>query len=363
MSKPTFREHGELVLRQREIDGVRGWDREVSRWRCHVSTASFADRPIDQISARDIREWLRAMAQKEAAGPGDPRRLSRHTINRCQSLVSAIFTDALERELVGTNPCAGVRAKKRVDESDTRERWAYLTPAEQEAVRSCKAIPIEDRLAIAFCAHTGLRQGEWRHLELADLVVDGPDPHVVVRYAGRRRGEKLPPKSGKCRTVPLLPPGLAAARAWLALLDRYAPENPERLVFPTPGGKIRQQGKPLGRTSTLREHYRAAGVKLRPHLHWHALRHTFATNLVTGVYGRMWRLEEVQVVMGHSSITITQRYAHLGEDAIKRAARETVAASTAVASPPSAASASTPGLSKAFQAVRSVISKLFTRAS
>lgn len=362
---PTFAEHAEVVMRQRDLDGVRGLDRELSRLRCHVLTASFAPKRLDEIGGPDIRAWLREMSQKPAIGAGPPRKLSRHTVNRCQSLVSAVFTDAVERELLATNPCAGVRARKRVDEADTRERWAYLTAAEQDAVQSCGAIPVEDRLMLAFSAHTGLRQGEWRHLELDDLVVDGDDPHVRVRYSTRRRGEKLPPKSGKCRVVPLLPPAVEAARAWLALLDRYAPENPQRLVFPTPTGGVRQQGKPLGRGGRVRAHYRTAGVKLRPYLHWHALRHTFATNLITGVYGRRWSLEEIQVVMGHSSITITQRYAHLGEDAIRRAARETVAAATVEAAPPPTAPPSPrPGIAKAVwrSAIRS-ISTLFTRAS
>lgn len=46
-------------------------------------------------------------------------------------------------------------------------------------------------------------------------------------------------------------------------------------------------------------------------------------SLLAGWWGRKWSLEEVQVVMGHSSITITQRYAHLSEDTIAQAARET----------------------------------------
>lgn len=270
--------------------------------------------------------------EKPAAVSGEPRLLSRHTVKRCQSLLSAVFADALEREIIEQNPALGVKLKKRVDERDTRDRWAYLTPAEQRAVRNCRAIPIEDRMMIAFSHDTGLRQGEWRHLERPDLVVDGDDPHVRVRIAGRRRdGTKLPPKSGKVRKVPLLPPALAAARTWLAMLDRYAPENPENLVFPTAKGRIRQQGKPFGRGDALRNYYRTAGVELRPHLHHHALRHTFATNLITGVYGRSWRLEEIQIVMGHSSFAVTQRYAHLGEDAIRKAARETAAAYERVA--------------------------------
>lgn len=318
------------VLRLRDEQGIRGLDRELSRFRCHIERAFFAQKDITEIGAPDIREWLRAMAQKDAEGPGERRKLSRQTISRCQSLVSAVFVEAVERELIETNPCAGVKAKKRVDESDTKEKWAFLTPEEQHALATCEDVPLPDRIMIRFAIGTGLRQGEHRHLELPDLIVDGDNPHVVVRYAGRRKGKKLPPKSGKRRVVPLFGDGLAAAREWLALLPTYAPSNPENLVFPTQGGKLRQQGKPLGKSHTLRGHYRAAGIKLRPHLHWHALRHTFASNLVSGALGREWALELVQVMMGHSSITITQRYAHVGEDAIRRAVRETEAAAPVV---------------------------------
>jgi integrase len=323
-----FLDLAQEVLTQRERDGIRGLDRELSRYRCHVEHAAFASKDVTEIGSPDIREWLRAMAEKNAKGSGPARKLSRQTINRCQSLVSAILGEAVERELIAVNPCAGVRIKRRVDESDTREKWAYLTPEEQLSLSACAAVPLADRLMIRFAIGTGLRQGEQRHLELSDLVVDGDNPHVTVRYGGRKNGKKLPPKSGKRRTIPLFGDGLAAAREWLALLPTYAPSNPENLVFPTTSGRLRQQGKPLGRTGTVKAHYQAAGIKLRPRLHWHALRHTCATNLVTGALGRRWALEEVQVVMGHSSITITQRYAHVGEDAIKRAVRETIEATS-----------------------------------
>jgi integrase len=326
-----FVELAEQVLAQRERDGVRGLDRELSRYRCHIECAAFASKDITEITAPDIRDWLRLMAEKNAMGPGPVRKLARQTINRCQSLVSAVCNEAVDRELIVTNPNNGVKSKKRVDESDTKEKWAYLTPAEQQAIVACVEIPRADKLAVLFAIHTGLRQGEQRHLRLEDLIIDGDNPRVLVRVAGRckKTGKDLPPKSGKKREVPLLPEALAVTREWvLKALPAFAPNNPENLVFPTASGKLRQQGKPLGRTGTLKGHYRAAGVKLRSHLHWHALRHTFASNLVAGVYGRQWKLEEIQILMGHSSITITQRYAHLGEDAIKRAVRETIEAVT-----------------------------------
>lgn len=67
-------------------------------------------------------------------------------------------------------------------------------------------------------------------------------------------------------------------------------------------------------------------AKVRPEVRWHDLRHTCASHLVSGTWGRAWRLEEVQAVLGHSSSTTTQRYAHLAPEALMGAARAATAA-------------------------------------
>lgn len=41
------------------------------------------------------------------------------------------------------------------------------------------------------------------------------------------------------------------------------------------------------------------------------------------MWGRSWSLEEVREVLGHSELSVTQRYAHLSHDAIAEAARAT----------------------------------------
>ena len=44
---------------------------------------------------------------------------------------------------------------------------------------------------------------------------------------------------------------------------------------------------------------------------FHDLRHTCASHLVMGTWGRRWSIEEVSKFLGHSDIQVTQRYAHL----------------------------------------------------
>jgi integrase len=314
---PTFRELAAEVLDQRDEQGVRGIARERSRFRVHIEPSAFIDMPITEIAPRHVRTWLRDMARKDAILP--PRRatkkLDRATINRAFSLVSVICTEAVEREIIETNPCAPVKQKKKVDESDTIEKWSYLTPTEQQAIIDCPSVPLAQKLAIRFAVGTGMRFGEQFNLELPDLIVDGDNPRVVVRYSNPHKGKKSPPKSGKRREIPLTGDALVVAKQWLAMLPSFAPSNPHELVFPTERGFRRQQGKPLGRSASIHAVYKAAGIKPRKGLHWHALRHTFASNLVaSGV-----RIEVVQVLMGHSSVVISQRYAHLSQDDVKRA--------------------------------------------
>lgn len=318
----TFLDLAWEVMRQRKKDGVRGLDREWSRLRQHVATAPFANMAVEDIGGPDIRAWLRAMAEKDALGPGAPRKLSWQTINRCLSLVSAVFTEAVERELRKDNPCVGVSPKKRADESSTKAKWTYFTPEEEQAIATCEAIPEADRLAILFALYTGLRQGEQCCLELKDLLVDDANPRVVVRYGSRSRsGQRLPPKSGKVRDVPLIPRAIEVCRRWLALLDSFAPSNPEQLVFPTALGRRRQQGKPLGKHDTFGRHLKAAG--LTKHARWHDLRHGAASALIAGWWGRQWPIHEVKSFLGHSSVNITERYAHLADTVLQDAARAT----------------------------------------
>ena len=59
-------------------------------------------------------------------------------------------------------------------------------------------------------------------------------------------------------------------------------------------------------------------------MRFHDLRHTCASHLLMGTWGRAWKIEEVCAFLGHSDITVTQRYAHLSPDHLNRAAAETV---------------------------------------
>lgn len=317
MTTPSFLDFAPDILDQRALDGIRGINRERSRYRVHIAKAGFVGMPMDQVEGKHIADWLREMSLKAPLDKRGERLLSRATIHRSQALVSVIFGEAVERGLIKTNPCTGVKLKRRAGNEATQEKWAYFTPEEQEKLRTCNSIPVPDRLAIRFAIGTGLRQGEQFALRLDDLHVDVSVPHVVVRFGS----PNAPPKSGKVRTVPLFGDGLVSAKEWLRELPQFSTSNPHKIVFPTSRGRFRPQGKPLGRSSVWHRHLVAADVK---RARWHDCRHTTASSLVAGWWGRPWTLIEVRDMLGHSSVTITERYAHLAETALQRAAKETV---------------------------------------
>lgn len=314
----------DVVMADRDQDGIRGLSREWSRFRCHLEGSPLDGLDLDKARRKDIRDWQRWMSQKDAADKRGVRKISQETIKRSQALVSAVFAHAVDRELIETNPCIGVPLKKRADENSTKDKWAFLLIEEQRDIDACAEIGPWDKLAIQFALATGLRQGEQFNLELTDVHTEGADPHVFVRYGWPQKGKKAPPKSGKTRKVPLTPASIATVRACVAHLQGRP--NPLGLLFPSVRGHRRHQGKPLGDGRALKKNYLAAGIRLRPHLNWHSLRHSYGTNLATGVLGRVWSAEEIRIVMGHSSVLITARYIHVADTFIAKAARETVAA-------------------------------------
>ncbi len=103
-------------------------------------------------------------------------------------------------------------------------------------------------------------------------------------------------KGNKQRIVPLLPVIRAALATWLRLRPNQAPDAPLFLGL---------QGKRLNAgvvQKTLRDFRRLNG--LPEHATPHALRHSFATHLLEGGAD----LRSIQELLGHASLSTTQRY-------------------------------------------------------
>jgi integrase len=269
----------------------------------------FYDWPVQVIRPRDVRrlrKWLRKQSLSDS--------YRRQVFTAVRSSLAA----AVEDELIEQNPCDGVTAPER--EARTDDPWTYLTGPEQQALFALPAetFPLDWRCAVEFAVLTGLRAGEQWNLRLADVHIDGEDPHIVVRFGRRQRGRSGPTKGRRIRRVPLLPRAMELLRVWLRELTLFCPRNSYGLVFPGELGGYRKVSRVPGWSKWLE----AAGIKRR--VRWHDLRHTCAASLISGLWGHSWRLEAVRDFLGHAEIRETERYAHLADTVLKQSARATV---------------------------------------
>jgi integrase len=308
----TVSEWGARWLDRRAREGVRAIGDDRARWRVHVEPTAWALAPLRDVTRSDAREWLAALSVKSSSNPTHKTRrpLSALTVRNVLNLVRRAFGDALEEGLIDVNPFTGLRVK-RTRHATTSEPWTVLLPAEQKAI--VPALVDSSRFLVMFALGTGLRQGEQWALRLVDLHLEVPDPYVLVRFGSPGQ----PTKGGRPRKVPIFGMALDALRSWLPVLEHT--ENPLGLVFPGRGGAHRSKGRPLGRAAWAIVE-RIAGRPVR----WHDLRHTCATSLLAGWWGAKWSLDEVRAMLGHSSVKVTERYAHLVDDALTRAAQRMV---------------------------------------
>lgn len=276
--------------------------RSISKNRLEL--APFADWPIRRVTEFAVKRWVDDLAKVKT--------LSRSSKEQTLSLARKAFAAAVEAKVLDQNPAAKVKLPRSA--VPTEEPWTYLTLEEQRALLASSALPRPWLLMVTFAIGTGLRAGEQWCLRLADLHVDGADPHVVVRYGSRKRA----PKGRRMRTVPLFGDALEAAREWLDQLADWCPRNDFALAFPGQRGGFQKVSR---LPAEWKAWLKSGGVTRR--VRWHDLRHTCGSSLVSGWWGRAWSLQEVRDLLGHKSIDETERYAHLGETALKAAARGT----------------------------------------
>lgn len=147
------------------------------------------------------------------------------------------------------------------------------------------------RTIMLFALHTGVRMGEQRAVRWSDIDFENRIINIR-RSAPKWLVVEKSPKSNRHRRVDLTPE-LAVA---LEKVQRGA-----EAVFCNPDGSKLRPGQ---FHEILWAAQKKAGLR---RIKWHELRHSFASILTTG--GAPLRV--VQSLLGHSSIKMTERYAHL----------------------------------------------------
>jgi len=332
-ANPTVSAWARSWCEARESGGVRGASREKSVARARLDGTDLGAMLVRDVGRGDVVRWLAAVRASHAtvsakgargARAEGARTLSRQTVSHALHVLRGALHAARDRGLIAHDPTDGVKVTRQAREV---EPWTWLTADEVRAVEMCEAIPVRERAIYTVAIYTGLRQGELWALAWDDVRLDGV-PELTVR---RSHGSST--KTGKIRRVPLLP---AAVR----VLEAVPKAERVGLVFPRDGGKRRLPGgdarwspqaryvRTDGVASPVCGYRERAGIVRR--VRFHDLRHTCASHLLQGTWAPTLTLPEVAQWLGHSSVTMTERYAHLCPDRL--AAR--VARSSQVMQPP-----------------------------
>ena len=251
----------------------------------------WGDVPLDGIERADLKAWRAELLkpyETEVKGETVTRQRSTGTVNRIMSLMSKSLSDAVDSEVMDTNPAKGLT----ISGGDV-EHERYLTKAEVAKV----AAELSPRWALLmnFLAYTGLRWGEAKIHSLDGIYQKRIDVkrgvvQVFEVWDDKAGDVKQYPKGKLRRTVPV--------PKWL--MDSLPTTGPRLL---SPRGAMPQNNNFRRALNAAAD---SAGVE---RFRVHDLRHTYASWLVQA--GRP--LEQVQYLLGHKTIIMTQRYAHLGE--------------------------------------------------
>lgn len=246
------------------------------------------------MTTRRIRLWLGEQAESGA---------SRSTLSRRTAAVRGFAGWAHERGLLPTDPSLALvtaRPDQRLPQVLTRTDAERLMEDARTRAGEGGPVGLRDWAILETIYASGMRVAELCGLDLRSI----DDASGTARVLG---------KGNKERVVPLTPLALEAIGRWRSE-GRPAlavPESGSALFLGAQGRRVDQR---IVRAMIHREAARAGVPDLAPH----ALRHTAATHLLQGGAD----LRSVQEILGHSSLTTTQRYTHVDADRLSAVYRQ-----------------------------------------
>ncbi len=268
---------------------------DASRWRKHMEPTFGHLRP-SEVDRGVIRRFIEG---RLALG------LSPGTVRVMVALLSGIFEELVEDGVVDANPAKGL--PKRILRLLAPTHDPKTTPFIErlaDVQRIYADLPAPLSTAYAIGALAGLRTSEvfglrWRSVDLANRRIHVVEQRGAAKIpgAGRRK-----PKDKDSRIVPILDGLLPVLQAWKL---RCGGEG-DTLVIPP----MRKDGE-FVKKSTSGRRLQATLKRLgldRPGLGWYeATRHTFASQWVMAGGS----IEKLKEILGHYSVVMTERYAHL----------------------------------------------------
>ena len=281
---PYFKDLATKYLEWAADNKTRNGQNDVSLCKNHLSPY-FKDKRLDEISAFDLEKFKSDLSKKGLAPA---------SVKHCLVLFRQIVNKAITwGTYEGTNPIKGVKMPTL---QNKRERFLTYKEAKRLLPALAKSSKQLHDMAL-LSLHCGLRAGEIFNIKGQDLDFEND----LINISD--------PKNKKSRKAFM-------TKAVKAMLSRFVPKTPSEYVFKDKrhGGKIKAISK-IFRLVVDKIGFNEGITDPRQRVYFHSLRHTFASWLA--MQGNT--LLTIKELMGHKTLEMTLRYAHLMPDQKRKA--------------------------------------------
>ena len=287
------------------------YDRAVSRFVAYLQDQRRVSTQTLRAYASDLAQFRAVLADRHGArlpGPEtiDPMAirgfvarlhregLAKSSIARKLSAVRSFLRYAVRSGEIDKSPADGIptpkQAKLLPKNLTVDEVFTLL-----DAIAGDDVAARRDKALLEFLYATGLRVGELAALDLDDVDLAGG----LVRALGKGNKERIVPFGRKAQTSLL---------AWLSASEplRRSRGDANALFLNLRGTRLTDRSVRRILDRRMKE------AAIAAHISPHALRHTFATHML----GAGADLRAIQELLGHASLSTTQRYTHVGVEAL-----------------------------------------------
>ncbi|MDX1583001.1 MAG: tyrosine recombinase XerC [Thermoanaerobaculia bacterium] len=243
---------------------------------------SREDLDFERVDHLTIRAYLASLSRRE---------LSRSTIARRLSAIRSFFRFLLREGMVTRNPARAVATPKKERTLPTVMQPAEITTL-LEMPDPESRLGVRDLAWMELLYASGLRISELVAIDLDDLDLGSR----LVKVRGKGSKERIVPFGAKAEE---------AIRSWLPERQKLVPiDDEEHPLF------VNYRGTRITARSIRRifeKYLREAALKIGASPH--TLRHSFATHLLNAGAD----LRAIQDLLGHVSLSTTQKYTHLAD--------------------------------------------------
>jgi len=285
---PELKSIPELISEYLEVDSSLKSQKTISRYEAQLAGFEKFMRKYFSSAHGDIRLikdfHIRECRDKLASGYKGQRKWAPATVNRTLEMIGGMLKFAVEKGYLPKNPATGTRHIP-IPENELPQFYS-----EEQLKLIWNELDNHWLPYFQFLYFTGIRKGEGLNLTWNKVYLDAHPPFIEVSSSAEFRT-----KTKKTRTVTL------NALAKQILFDQK--DKDPKYVFPGIGGGLAPPNSPY-------RVLKRALDKLKIDGDIHKFRHTFASHLIM----RGASITDLQKLLGHSSVEMTQKYAHLSKD-------------------------------------------------